>query len=372
MTRHARLNPEEIIRYQQQIKLPGMGLTGQLKLKNAKVACIGAGGLGTPLLLYLASSGVGTLGIVDHDCVDRQNLHRQILYHERHFGKPKVECAREQLAEQYPDAKIRVHQVELTGLNARELISQYDVIADCSDNFATRFLLNDLCVLLDKPLVSASVSQFEGQCLTVAGQHGPCLRCLFPVVPERGTVQTCEQGGVLPVVPGILGMIQAGEVIKWILQEGVPLMGRLLHLDMLKMAFKEYHLPKNSDCEICGFSRGIKSEHPFHANKRSHINMNEYHISPLELRDLLSNKPDIQLLDVRTTEKHNAYHIGGQHIPLEELPGRLNELDPDKLIVTYCTSGGRSMRALEFLLSEGFNLVKSLDGGMTAWKEQCA
>lgn len=368
MSISGKISSYEIKRYMQQINLPHVGIEGQIKLKNAKVLCIGAGGLGTPLLLYLATSGVGTLGIVDDDKVELSNLHRQILYTEADIGRFKVECALNKLAAHHSQAKINIYNTRLMADNAEEIINQYDIVADCSDNFATRFLLNDICFQLNKPLVTASIFQFQGLCMTLPGKQGPCLRCLFPDIPLADEFKNCEQGGVLGVLPGLLGLIQAAEVTKWILDQGDLLIGRVLMVEVLKMQFREFYLPQNPDCDVCRYHRIITPGQASEPCSRRNTLMLEYIITPHELNEFLKNNTDLQLVDVRTIEKHNAFNIGGKHIPTAELSDRFNELDPDKLVVTYCTSGGNSMRALQFLLSVGFKSVKSLDGGMTAWQ----
>lgn len=357
-------------RYQQQLNLQEVGVAGQLRLKQAKVACIGAGGLGTPLLLYLAAAGVGTLGIVDDDKVELSNLPRQILYGEQDLGLLKVECAKTRLLHTHATTNIDIYPVRLNADNARAILASYDIVVDCSDNFATRYLLNDICHALDKPLVSASIMQFQGQCMTLYGKRGPCLRCLFPKMPQADAVMTCEQAGVMNVLPGLFGVMQAMEVQKWLLQQGELLLGRVLVIDGLKMQFSEYYLPKNPDCELCGDYRNMHAKNDSEPYLEANNVMNQYMISPRELRALMQDKADIQLVDVRALDKHLAFNIGGKHIPTSELSDRFNELDPAKMVVTYCTSGGNSMRALQFLLSAGFSSVKSLDGGMTAWQEE--
>lgn len=356
-------------RYQQQINLAEVGIAGQEKLSNAKVACIGAGGLGTPLLLYLAASGVGTLGIVDEDKIELSNLPRQILYQDKDIGRSKAECAAEKLSSY--ESVINIHKTRLNSANAAEILSQYDIVADCSDNFSTRYLLNDICFQLDKPLISASIYHFRGQCMSFHGKRGPCLRCLYPQMPRPDEFQNCEQAGVLNVLPGLCGLIQATEVLKWILKAGDLLLGRVLLLDALKMQFEEYQLPKNPDCDLC-MNGVMMHDYLEHDSCVRGKNMNrEFIITSFELNDLMRSNSDFQLLDVRTIDKHLSYNIGGKHIPMSELSDRVNELDPEKLVVTYCSSGGNSLRALQLLLSVGFKTVKSLDGGMMAWRECC-
>jgi sulfur-carrier protein adenylyltransferase/sulfurtransferase len=368
MTLLTTFSDNELKRYSQQIKLNNIGIDGQLKLRNAKVLCIGAGGLGSPVLTYLATAGVGTLGIVDDDRIELENLHRQILYLDRQIGMKKVVSAEQRIRELNPHLQVNPYQLRLNAENAPEIITNYDIIADCTDNFVSRYLLSDLCFRLDKPLVSASVSQYHGQCTMFVGRQGPCLRCLYPEQPHEGAVPDCEEGGVLGVLPGLLGIIQATEIIKWTLQQGDLLSGKVLTVDMMTLEFRLFNLPQNPDCDVCVHCRNIKPLQNQHQCIRASINMNDYHISPQELHDKLKNNEDIQLIDVRTAEKHQAYNIGGKLIPSEELTERLHELDPEKLAVTYCSSGGRSMRALQILLGAGFKRVKSLDGGMTAWQ----
>jgi len=360
------LSPKELQRFQQQIHLPEVAEAGQLRLKNAKVACIGAGGLGSALLLYLTRAGVGTLGIIDDDKVELSNLHRQVLFQENDINHSKAQCAAEKLS----SSQIHVYQTRLTISNAESILKDYDIIADCSDNFATKFLLNDICYLLDKPLVSASIFRFQGQCMMFHGRRGPCLRCLFPVMPNANEFMNCEEAGVMNVLPGLFGILQAAEIIKWILQQGDLLIGRVLAADILAMQFREYALPKNPDCELCVNHRIIHDIYTTSQCKRGANNMPDFIITPHELHELMQKNADIQLLDVRTIEKHKAYNIGGKHIPTAELADRLNELDPNKLVVTYCSMGGNSMRALQLLLSKGFRSVKSLEGGMTAWQKE--
>ena len=360
------LTQSEINRYMRQISLDQIGIEGQKKLKNARVLCVGAGGLGSPLLLYLAAAGVGTLGIIDDDSVEISNLPRQILFQDQHIGYSKAEIMKQKLLATNPHIKINYYHERLIASN-KDIIKQYDIVADCTDNFTTRYFVNDVCFEFGMPYVFASVQQFVGQCSIFLGAEGPCYRCLFPSPPPREAIPDCNRGGILGVLPGIFGLIQAAEIIKWIVRAGESLCGRLLTLDMLKMQFNEFVLSKNPDCEICGKYRMIK---PIQKLLESKTNMNEHIISPRELSESLKNQEDIQLVDVRTIEKHEAFNIGGKLIPLDELMHRFNELDPKKPVVTYCTSGGKSMLALKLLLSAGFKSVKSLDGGMTAWREQ--
>lgn len=353
------LSTHEITRYAQHIKLENIGLSGQLKLKNARVLCVGAGGLASPLLLYLAASGVGTLGIVDNDQVELSNLQRQVLYQDQHVGQKKVAIAQQQILALNPDVNVITHLVRLSAENAKEIISSYDIIADCTDNFATRYLINDTCFLLDKPFSSASIAQFEGQCTLFLGKKGPCYRCLFPLSLNKKTIPNCSEGGVLGVLPGILGMVQAAEIVKFILGIGEGLSGRLWLFDLLKMQSREIHYAQNPACELC-----VQQNVPSFLYPQEDCSMNN-EISVQELHDRLSQKEPIFLLDVRTIEERNSYNIGGTFIPLLELSERVNELDPNVHIVTYCRSGGRSLQAVEILNDAGFKSVRSLRGGVT-------
>lgn len=364
------LTPNELKRYARQITLSSIGIEGQLKLKQARVLCVGAGGLGTPLLLYLAAAGVGTIGIVEDDQIDMSNLPRQILYHDEHIGRSKGEVAQQQLRLINPHLTLQTYFTRLDVHNALDIIHSYDIVADCSDNFFTRYVVNDSCFKAQKPYVTASISKFEGQCAMFLGTQGPCLRCLFPVPPSEDSLLNCEEGGVLGVLPGLLGMIQATEIMKWILQLGELLVGKVLMVNALRMQFREFQLSPNPDCEGCAHYRMMEPVNVPYADLRSQKKMNEYTISVEELKEALERNEDIQLIDVRTPEKHQAFNIGGKLIPLDDLGQHLHEVDANKLIVTYCTSGGRSMRALQFLLDAGFTSVKSLEGGMTAWQEE--
>jgi len=361
------ITKEDFQRYQHQINLAEVGLLGQDKLRQASVLCVGAGGLGTPLLLYLAAAGVGTIGIIDDDMIELSNLHRQIIYTSSDIGKQKTLAAKQRLEELNPTIRIHCYHEKMTEVNASQLINEYDIVADCTDNFATRYLINDTCYQLNKAFVTAAVNQFEGQCALYTGKSGPCLRCLFPDPDHIGANADCETAGVLGVVPGVLALLQATEIIKWILQQGQSLVGRVITINLLKMQFREFALAANPDCTVCRSCRTISS---ICSSTEGKNNMNQYLISIASLQNALANHEDIQLVDVRTLEKHLAFNIGGLHLPYDELPTRLDELDPLRPVVTYCTSGGRSMMALQYLLSVGFKSVRSLDGGMTAWQEK--
>lgn len=355
------LSADEIMRYTQQIKLPEIGLDGQKKLKDARVLCIGLGGLGSPLLLYLAAAGVGQLGIVDYDRVDLTNLHRQVLYRSQDLGQAKAISAKKQLLALNPCIEVNSYTKKLTHDNADELISQYDIIADGSDNFATRYLIHDTCFKFSKPYVYASAGQFQGYCSVFhANQENPCLRCLFPNTPFDSKLN-CVTDGVIGVLPGLLGILQATEIIKWILKLESSLVKCLLMVDLLRMTFKEIHLRKNPDCQLCVYGEFVNE--PISASVcAEELSLNNYALSIQELIHLLQ-KNNTCLVDVRSAAEHKEKNIGGQLIPLEELPRRLNELTRTHTIILYCLSGKRSLAAIKILLAAGFTSVKYLKKG---------
>ena len=369
------LTNEEIARYSRHLILPEVGLEGQKKLKAAKVLCVGTGGLGAPLAYYLAAAGIGTLGLVDFDKVDESNLQRQIIHSTKDVGRPKIDSAAEKLQALNPYLKIVKHETMLTSANALDIIKDYDIIADGTDNFPTRYLVNDACVLSGKPNAYASIFRFEGQASVFATEEGPCYRCLYPEPPPPGLVPSCAEGGVLGILPGLLGIIQATEVIKLILGKGEPLIGRLLLVDALGMKFRELKLRKNPDCPVCGTHPtvtklidyqqfcGIAPEEPKAAPVQNGIPQ----ITPKELKQRLDAGEDIFVLDVREPHEYQIVNIGAPLIPLGELPNRINELDPSREIVIHCKSGGRSQKAAEFLKKSGFKNVVNLAGGITAW-----
>jgi molybdopterin/thiamine biosynthesis adenylyltransferase/rhodanese-related sulfurtransferase len=354
------LSTDEISRYAQQIKLEKIGLAGQRRLKNARVLCIGAGGLASPLLLYLAAAGIGHLGIVDDDRIELSNLQRQILYQHAHQSHKKVERAAQQIQALNPDVQVTVYDQRLHAENAKEIIAQYDIVADCTDNFTTRYLINDVCFLLGIPFVSASVEQFEGQCTLFLGKQGPCYRCLFPTSP-RTPIPTCSEGGVLGVLPGILGVIQATEIMKYLLEIGQGLSGRLLLLNLLQIQFRTIEYARDPECLLCTQAR-TPDFLPFPQETCPMHN----EISPEALHQRMAAQEPLFLLDVRTSEEHQSYNIGGVLIPLSELPARIAELDPSVPIVAYCRSGGRSLQAVAWLQAAGFSSVQSLAGGVMA------
>jgi sulfur-carrier protein adenylyltransferase/sulfurtransferase len=370
------LSKEEILRYSRHLIMPEVGMEGQLKLKNAKVLCIGTGGLGAPLGLYLAAAGVGKLGIVDFDVVDNTNLQRQVLFSTKDVGKPKVVAAAERLRGLNPDIEIVAHETNLTSDNALDLFKDYDIIVDGTDNFPTRYLVNDACVLLGKPNVYGSIFRFDGQITIFGYPGGPCYRCLYPEPPPPGLVPSCAEGGVLGVLPGIVGTIQAAETLKLILGKGEPLVGRLLLFDALAMRFRELKLRKNPECPVCG-------EHPTVTKLIDYVQFcgirgeeapttvtNIPEITPRELKTRLDRGDDLYILDVREPHEYQICNIGGHLIPLGELSRRAAELDSSKEIVAHCRSGKRSAEAVDFLRKAGFKKIWNLKGGILAWSDE--
>ncbi|KTD21427.1 thiazole biosynthesis adenylyltransferase ThiF [Legionella lansingensis] len=350
------LTPEELLRYDQQIKLPQIGVAGQRRLKQARVLCIGAGGLGSPLLLYLAGAGVGKLGIVDPDQVEMGNLHRQLLYQSTHIKQSKAIMAKKQLEALNPTIDIQAYDFRFTAENAKALIQQYDIVADCCDNFATRYLAHEICLQLEKPYVFASAVQFRGYCSIFYGKNSPCLQCLFP--RDLHGLPNCQESGVLGVVPGILGLVQATEVLKWILGNGQPLHKRLLVIDVLGMNFQDIQLTQDPDCNLC--FPGINHN----ASAQNAITLSDYAVSSQRLSSFLKSHTDLLLLDVRTVREHNQQNLGGKLIPLCELNARMKELNAKQNILVYCQSGPRSEHALNLLIKAGFQNVHYLKGGI--------
>jgi molybdopterin/thiamine biosynthesis adenylyltransferase/rhodanese-related sulfurtransferase len=369
------LNNDEVLRYSRHLIMPEVGMEGQLKLKAAKVLCIGAGGLGSPLALYLAAAGVGTLGIVDFDVVDYTNLQRQIIHSTADVGRKKLESAAEKLKAMNPFLNLRTFETRLTSQNALELFREFDIIADGTDNFPTRYLVNDACVLTGKPNVYGSIFRFEGQASVFATEEGPCYRCLYPEPPPPGLVPSCAEGGVLGILPGLVGVIQATETIKLILGSGEPLIGRLLLVDALGMKFRELKLRKNPDCPACGTHRtltglidynefcGIRGE-----EKPVETNVPEMQVEELKRR--LDAGEDLFVLDVREPHEYQICNINGYLIPLGDLPKRVNELDSSREIIAHCRSGVRSAKAVDFLRQAGFKKVHNLAGGILAWADR--
>jgi len=372
------LSADEVRRYSRHLILPEVGMEGQKKLKAAKVLCIGAGGLGSPAAMYLAAAGVGTIGLVDFDVVDLSNLQRQLLHGTPDVGRSKLASATDRIRSLNPNVRVVAHEVALSSSNALELFRPYDVILDGTDNFPTRYLVNDACVLLGKPNAYGSIFRFEGQASVFATKEGPCYRCLYPEPPPPGLVPSCAEGGVLGVLPGIIGVIQATEAIKLILGVGEPLIGRFLIYDALKMRFRELKLRKDPDCPVCGTHPtvtklidyeqfcGIRPEAA--TVEASGAGVNQFETTSLELKKRLDAGDDVFILDVREPNEFQICRIPGSIlIPLGELPRRYAELPTDKDIVANCKMGGRSAKATEFLQSVGFKRVKNLKGGILDW-----
>jgi molybdopterin/thiamine biosynthesis adenylyltransferase/rhodanese-related sulfurtransferase len=354
--------PPELVRYTPQIKLKEIGIEGQEKLKNASVLCIGAGGIGVTLLPYLAAAGVGTIGVIDDDLIDETNLHRQVLYQEKHLHQSKASIATMQLQALNSNIKVCAYEFRLVAENAEQLIAQYDLIADCSDNFYTRYLIHDTCFRLNKPYIYASAYQFEGHCSFFHGKDNPCLHCLFPAIPKA--VSNCQNGGVLGTLPGLLGILQATEIIKWITEAGVSLRNRLLCIDFLTMEMKTIHLVKNKECQFCVHGRSIEDSAYGMCDVPSELH--SFAVTPQAVSSFLDIYPDALLLDVRTKEEHESQNIGGILIPVDELATRINELDSMKPILIYCHSGQRSQRAFIILRQAGFRSVYHLVNGLSA------
>lgn len=372
------LTPEEMGRYSRHLILPEVGEAGQLKLKKARVLCIGAGGLGAPLTMYLAAAGVGTLGIVDFDVVEASNLHRQVIHGTDDIGRAKLDSAEDSLRAINPHTKIVKFETKLTSENALNIFKDFDIVADGTDNFPTRYLVNDACVLTGIPNVYASIFRFEGQASVFATKDGPCYRCLYPEPPPPGLVPSCAEGGVLGILPGLLGVIQATEVIKLILGEGDPLIGRLLLADTLAMRFRELKLRKNPACPVCGTHPSVTKLIDYQEfcglPSKSAAPPTEVNGIPqmqvTELKRRLDAGDDVFVLDVREPYEFAIAQIGGHLIPLNDVPQRLGELDPKREIVVHCKGGGRSQKAAEFLKQQGFKNVSNLAGGIGAWSDK--
>jgi sulfur-carrier protein adenylyltransferase/sulfurtransferase len=369
----AQLSHDEVLRYSRHLLLPEVGVSGQQKLKAARVLIVGAGGLGSPTSLYLAAAGVGTIGLVDFDAVDLSNLQRQVVHGTSDVGAPKLESAEARLKNLNPNVRIEKHPTQLTSENAMEILREYDIVVDGTDNFPTRYLVNDACVLLDKPNVYGSVFRFEGQASLFYAKHGPCYRCLYSEPPPPGLVPSCAEGGVLGVLPGIIGSIQALETIKWILGAGDSLVGRLVLFDALKFRFRELQLRKDPACPICGDVPSIHELIDYQAfcGIGAEPSAGGAEISASELRQELLKRNNLVLIDVREPHEWEIARIDGARlIPLGELPERLGELDSHAEIVTHCHHGSRSMKAADILKGAGFGRVRSLAGGIDAWADQ--
>ena len=372
------LTTDDLSRYSRHLILPEVGMEGQRKLKAARVLCVGTGGLGSPLAFYLAAAGIGTLGLVDFDVVDASNLQRQIIHSTKDIGRKKLDSAAEKLTALNPALNVVKHETMLTSANAMEILKDYDIVADGTDNFPTRYLVNDACVLLGIPNAYGSIFRFEGQASVFATEEGPCYRCLYPEPPPPGLVPSCAEGGVLGILPGLVGVIQATEVIKLILGKGNALIGRLLLVDALAMRFRELKLRKNPECPVCGENPTVKElidyEHfcgivPESKEDKT-VKNGIPQLSVKELKKRLDAGEDVFVLDVREPYEYQIAQIGGKLIPQNDVPQRLGEIPRDREIVVHCRSGARSQKIAEFLKQSGYTQVVNLAGGILAWSDE--
>jgi sulfur-carrier protein adenylyltransferase/sulfurtransferase len=369
------LSNEEVLRYSRHLIMPEVGMEGQLKLKAAKVLTIGAGGLGSPLAMYLAAAGVGTIGVVDFDVVDFTNLQRQIIHSTADVGRKKLDSAEESIHAINPYVEVRKYETRLSSADALEIFRDFDMVVDGTDNFPTRYLVNDACVLSGKPNVYGSIFRFEGQASVLATKDGPCYRCWYPEPPPPGLVPSCAEGGVLGILPGLVGIIQATETVKLILGKGEPLIGRVLLVDALGMKFRELKLRKNPDCPVCGKHPTVTKLIDYQEfcgirGEEAPVSSNVPEITPEQLKTRLDNQDDVFILDVREPHEYQICNLHGYLIPLGDLPKRVNELDSSREIVAHCRSGVRSAKAVDFLRQAGFKKVKNLAGGILAWSDK--
>jgi len=372
------LTNDEIRRYSRHLILPEVGMEGQKKIRSSSVLCIGAGGVGSPIAMYLAAAGVGRMGILDFDDVDFSNLQRQILHATEDVGRPKIESAKRTVRGINPNVEVVEYNARLSSENAMGIIEGYDIVVDGTDNFPTRYLTNDACVLLKKPNVYGSIFRFEGQA-SVFAPHlgGPCYRCLYPEPPPPGMVPSCAEGGVLGVLPGIIGCIQATEIIKLVLGQGTPLINRLLLFNALDMKFRELKLRRDPQCPVCGDNPTVTELIDYEqfcgiptAPEHSESNPDEVTVQEMELA-LKDETLNIRVIDVREPDEYQIAHVEGvPQIPLSVLSQRFTELDPNQTIYLHCKSGVRSLKALGFLREQGYKYVKSVKGGISAWSEE--
>lgn len=372
------LNHEQLRRYSRHLILPEVGLEGQTKICTASVLCVGAGGLGSPLALYLAAAGVGKIGLVDFDAVELSNLQRQVIHGTPDVGRPKTESARDTLRRINPNVEVALHPDRLTSQNALEVLRPYDIVVDGTDNFPTRYLTNDACVLLKKPNVYGSIFRFEGQA-SVFAPHlgGPCYRCLYPEPPPPGMVPSCAEGGVLGVLPGVIGLIQATEILKLILGAGTSLLNRLLLYDALAMRFRELKLRRDPQCPLCGAHPSITQLIDYEGfcgvpPPTETMAMHPDEVTVQEMKEALDNpKLGIKVIDVREPNEQQIARVEGVPLmPMSQLAQRFTELDPDQTYYLHCKVGGRSLKAVQFLRQQGFKHLKSVQGGITAWSER--
>ncbi|HLJ94099.1 MAG TPA: molybdopterin-synthase adenylyltransferase MoeB [Gemmataceae bacterium] len=373
------LSPPEVARYSRHLIMPEVALDGQKRLKASRVLLIGAGGLGSPLGLYLAAAGIGRIGLVDFDVVDFSNLQRQVLHGTPDVGRPKLQSAKERLQAINPEVQIDLYETRLTSANAFAIIEPYDIVVDGTDNFPTRYLVNDACVLLKKPNVYGSIFRFDGQASVFYPPHGPCYRCLYPEPPPPGEVPSCAEGGVLGILPGLIGCIQATEAVKLILGKGSPLVGRLLLYDALQMTFQEFKVRRNPKCPVCGDRPTVTQLIDYEQfcglrgqeTPATSAADNEMETTVEDLKSRLDRGESVFILDVRNPEEYQISRIPGSTlIPLPQLSMRLGELDREREIIVHCKSGMRSLKAQQFLRAQGFRAIKNLKGGILAWADK--
>jgi len=373
------LTQDEILRYSRHLIMPEVGVAGQEKLKAAKVLLIGTGGLGSPAALYLTAAGIGTIGLIDFDVVDFSNLQRQVIHSTKSVGRPKVESAKERMSEINPNVKVVTYNERMSSENIMKILKDYDMVLDGTDNFQTRYLVNDACVFLKKPFVYGSIFRFDGQATVFYPGKGPCYRCLFAEPPPPGMVPSCAEGGVLGILPGVIGVIQATEVVKLVLGKGEPLIGRLMLYDALKMTFREVKFRRNPGCPVCGDNPTITKLIDYDAfcgltrGQEAHTNgadMGIQEITVKELKSRMDKKEKFTLVDVREPNEFDICRIpGAKLIPLGTLAERVSELDSADEIVVNCHFGGRSAKACDLLQKIGFKKVKNLAGGIDAWSQ---
>ena len=371
------LNNDEVARYSRHLIMPEVGMDGQLKLKSASVLCIGAGGLGSPVAMYLAAAGVGRIGIVDFDVVDYSNLQRQVIHGTPDVGRPKIDSARDRLNAINPEVTVETHDVALSSENALELLANYDVIVDGTDNFPTRYLVNDACVILGKPNVYGSIFRFEGQASVFATKDGPCYRCLYPEPPPPGLVPSCAEGGVLGILPGVIGTIQATEAVKLIIGVGEPLVNRFMIYDALRMKFRELKLRKDPECPVCGETPTVTELIDYEqfcgitGTVTDDVLLEGLDTTVKDLKTRIDGKDEVLVLDVREPQEFQICRIPGSTlIPLNDLPQRLAELEGYKDMVVHCKSGVRSAKAVKLLHEAGFSNARNLRGGILAWIDE--
>ncbi|UCH84403.1 MAG: molybdopterin-synthase adenylyltransferase MoeB [Candidatus Latescibacterota bacterium] len=368
-----RLTHDQMLRYSRHLIMPEVTMNGQLALGSASVLLVGVGGLGSPVALYLAAAGIGQLGLVDFDDVDLTNLQRQIIFGTSDIGSAKTDVAAARLRDLNPEIEIVPHNIRLNSANAMDILDRYDIVVDGSDNFPTRYLVNDACVLLGKPNVHGSVYRFEGQATVFGAENGPCYRCLYPEPPPPHVVPSCAEGGVLGVLPAVIGSIQAIETTKLILGRGDGLAGRLLLFDALKMSFREFEIRKSPECPVCGPERSITQliDYETFCGVREPSDPKDTvpEITAVELAKRIDAGEKLVLLDVREPHEYQICHLGGKLMPVAELPSRIHEIDSASEIVVYCSSGARSVSAVQFLRRAGFEKVWHLRGGIFAWSD---